>query len=84
MVPTFNDWVFDADRKVGDTGIVATEYGCHVMYFCGDGSLSYRDSMIRNELSQADMDTWYQGIVDAAAAVDGDTSLINKSLVLSR
>ena len=35
MVQTFNDWCFDADRKVGDTGIVKTNYGYHVMYFSG-------------------------------------------------
>lgn len=35
MVAAFNDWCFDAERKEGDTGIVKTEYGYHVMYFCG-------------------------------------------------
>lgn len=35
MVTAFNDWCFDAARQVGDTGIVKTEYGYHVMYFCG-------------------------------------------------
>ena len=84
MVPTFNDWVFEDGRKTGDTGIVATEYGYHVMYFCGDGSLSYRDSMIRSELQQADMDAWYQALVDAAVTVDGDTSLLRTDLVLSK
>ena len=84
MVPTFNDWVFDDSREAGDTGVIATEYGYHVMYFCGDGSMSYRDSMIENELKQADMDTWYQGLMDAAVTADGNTSLIRTDLVLSR
>ena len=84
MVPTFNDWVFEDGRKTGDTGIVATEYGYHVMYFCGDGSLSYRDSMILNELVQADVDTWYNGLIDAAVAADGDTSLLKTDLVLGQ
>lgn len=35
MVQAFNDWCFDPARQVGDTGIVKTEYGYHVMYFCG-------------------------------------------------
>lgn len=35
MVPAFNDWCFDAQRKTGDHGIVKTEYGYHVMYFVG-------------------------------------------------
>ena len=35
MVEAFNDWCFDADRKVGDYGIVKTQYGYHIMYFSG-------------------------------------------------
>jgi parvulin-like peptidyl-prolyl isomerase len=37
MVTNFNDWCFDADRAVGDTGIVETSYGYHIMYFSGFG-----------------------------------------------
>ena len=33
FVAEFKDWVLDADRKVGDTGIVQTDYGYHVMYY---------------------------------------------------
>ena len=33
MVDTFNDWCFDAARQSGDTDIVVTSYGYHVMYF---------------------------------------------------
>ncbi|MBR6118741.1 MAG: peptidylprolyl isomerase [Oscillospiraceae bacterium] len=35
MVQPFNDWCFDAARKSGDTGIVETAYGYHIMYFVG-------------------------------------------------
>lgn len=35
-VPEFNDWVFDASRKPGDSAIVKTSYGYHIMYFSGD------------------------------------------------
>lgn len=35
MVTEFNDWIFDPSRKPGDTGIVETTYGCHIMYFSG-------------------------------------------------
>ena len=33
MVPNFNDWCFDENRKPGDVGLVQTEYGFHVMYY---------------------------------------------------
>lgn len=33
MVEPFENWVYDAERKTGDVGLVMTEYGWHVMYF---------------------------------------------------
>ena len=33
MVQAFDQWIFDASRKAGDTGLVKTQYGYHVMYF---------------------------------------------------
>ena len=33
MAQAFNDWCFDAARKPGDTDVVETSYGYHVMYF---------------------------------------------------
>lgn len=33
MVEPFENWCFDADRKAGDSGIVKTDFGYHVMYF---------------------------------------------------
>lgn len=33
MVASFEDWCYDAARKPGDTGIVQSEYGYHVMYY---------------------------------------------------
>lgn len=33
MVPTFNDWCFDESRQYGDTGLVKTNYGYHIMFF---------------------------------------------------
>ncbi len=33
MVKSFQDWCFDSSRKTGDTGIVKTDFGYHVMYF---------------------------------------------------
>lgn len=33
MVKNFEDWCFDSSRVYGDTGIVKTEFGYHVMFF---------------------------------------------------
>ena len=32
MVETFDAWLFADGRKAGDSGIVESEYGFHVMY----------------------------------------------------
>ena len=37
MVDEFDAWCFDDARQPGDTGIVKTSYGYHVMYFVGRG-----------------------------------------------
>lgn len=37
MVQNFNDWCYDEARVSGDTGIVKTPYGFHIMYFVGIG-----------------------------------------------
>ncbi|MBE6817465.1 MAG: hypothetical protein E7520_07175 [Ruminococcaceae bacterium] len=39
MVPTFNAWCFDSARKAGDTAIVKTEFGYHIMYFESTGDM---------------------------------------------
>ena len=44
MVAEFEDWCFDEARKTGDTGIVETEYGYHVMYFIGEGKLAWENT----------------------------------------
>ena len=35
MVAPFEEWCFDESRKIGDYGLVKTDYGYHIMYFVG-------------------------------------------------
>ena len=83
MVDSFEDWCYDDSRKPGDTGIVESNYGYHVMYFCGDSDAVYRDYLIENDLRSADMDAWYAEIVNAMPQTEGDISYIRKDVVLS-
>ncbi|MBR5515152.1 MAG: peptidylprolyl isomerase [Clostridia bacterium] len=46
MVDTFDAWIFDESREVGDTGIVETQYGYHVMYFSGEGVPAWKADAI--------------------------------------
>lgn len=36
MVPEFEKWAIDDSRKYGDTGIVKSDYGYHIMFFIND------------------------------------------------
>ena len=55
MVQEFNDWIFDPARKPGDTGIVETSYGYHIMYFVGTNMESWmadiKDTLKNQKLS---------------------------------
>ena len=82
MVENFEAWCYDPARVPGDTGIVETEYGYHVMYFVGVSELTYRDYQIDSALRNDAMSTWYQGLLDATAITEGDTKYIRKDLIL--
>ena len=53
MVSEFEDWSFDETRAPGDTGIIRTSYGYHIMYFSGNGEYvrtghnSAKDALVR-------------------------------------
>ena len=84
MVAAFNDWCFDSSRKSGDTGIVETNYGYHVMYFVGNSDQTYREYQIVNDLTNSDMESWYQGLLDTSPITMGDTGYMRKDIVLSK
>ncbi len=83
MVTAFNDWCFDASRKTGDTGIVETEYGYHIMYFVGNSGVTYRDYMIESTLRNEDMTAWETGLIEAAELVVSNTKYVKTDLTLS-
>ncbi|MHB8962014.1 MAG: peptidylprolyl isomerase [Saccharofermentanales bacterium] len=59
MVATFNDWSFDPARKAGDTAIVRSEYGFHIMWFVGLGdstSLTKNSDTIKAQIAQEKFD----------------------------
>ena len=83
MVTAFENWCYEEGRQVGDTGIVETEYGYHVMYFVGDSDVTYREFMIESTLRSTDADAWYGEIIDAVTAVDGNTEYIDLAITLN-
>lgn len=65
MEDSFNDWLFslgDYDgvvRNVGDTGLVETSYGWHIMYYNGDGHAYWYESAKADFIS-SEMEDWYE------------------------
>ena len=46
MVTAFNNWLFSDTRKPGDSGIVQTEFGYHIMYYIGSDDMpTWKKSM---------------------------------------
>lgn len=74
MVAEFEDWLFDETRAEGDTGIVKTQYGYHVMYYVGEGR-----SQWQNDAYNAMLQTYITETVEGwqeAYKVDVDSNAI--------
>ncbi len=65
MITNFNDWCFDAERKVGDYGIVEGTSGYHIMFFVGDSDTTFRDFMITNVMRNEDVSEWNTAATEA-------------------
>ncbi len=64
MVEPFEEWLYDAERKVGDYGIVETQFGYHIMFFVGDSEQTFRDFMITNVKRNEDVESWHNGLIE--------------------
>lgn len=82
FVTNFKNWAL-ADHEVGDTEIVETEFGYHIMYYCGQTEQTYRDYMIENDLRNADLTEWYNNLMENVTSEVKDTKYISTDLVLS-
>ena len=68
MVEPFADWCFDESRKAGDTGLVETTYGWHVMFYSSTDEMTYRDSMIKVDMLNEDMEKWHENLLKDTTA----------------
>lgn len=82
MVPAFNDWCFDESRQPGDTGLLESVYGYHVMYFSSHADITYRDHMIIDKLIDRDMEQWQDSLNKSMTLTEVDTSYVQRDLVL--
>ena len=83
LIPVLEDWCFDAARRGGDTALLRSEYGWHLIYFSGAETVEHSD--VRKNLTAA-MQT---GLITAAREkypaqiTYGDISLCEAEAVLS-
>jgi hypothetical protein len=64
MVTNFNDWCFDESRQPGDTGIVESDWGYHIMYFVGFTDEYYWKETAESELRYDSYQDTLDGILD--------------------
>ncbi len=83
MVSSFNDWCYAEGRKAGDTDIVESDYGYHVMYYVGEGEVC-RKSMVINDLKEADYNEWIAALTESYEPTidDAGTAYLRTDLIL--
>ncbi|NLA81485.1 MAG: hypothetical protein GX849_01380, partial [Clostridiaceae bacterium] len=69
MVPEFEKWSVEEGRKEGDTGIVKTTYGYHIMYFEGLADEASLPGTSREALIEAHLNDWADRITTEAKLV---------------
>lgn len=76
MLDAFNDWCFDASRKPGDTGIIETEYGYHVMYYVGNDHDEAWKTSVKTTLANEAFNTF------DTETLQGDTYKLSENNVM--
>lgn len=77
MIAEFNDWCFDQSRQPGDTDIVKTDYGYHIMYFVGYGETSYWRQVTKETMVQNAYDAFFSELME-----DDDSTIETEKVVL--
>lgn len=82
MVEEFNDWCFDEDRKPGDTDIIKTSFGYHIMYFVGNGMPAWKQTA---DTAMRSNDTYekYQEIKEQYPVTFNDDALSELGIISS-
>ncbi len=60
MIEKFEDWLFSATTK-GETGLVKTEYGYHIMWYGGEVDEAWRVAA-HDAATDEDLGTWFDGL----------------------
>ena len=75
-VEGFNDWVFDAARKPGDTDVIESSYGYHVIYYVGNDNPAYWSYQCQSTLASDDMENYNTDLLNKAP-INPNVTMIN-------
>lgn len=71
MVQSIDDWCFDPRRQAGDTALVQSEYGWHVMYFQGYYGRPAWMGQAEEEMKAMDQEAFLTTVQSGYEAVEG-------------
>ncbi|MCC8072549.1 MAG: peptidylprolyl isomerase [Clostridiales bacterium] len=68
MVNSFNTWCFEDGREAGDTAIIRSDYGYHVMYFVGENDMTVWEYTAQQALASEDSTTTIEELEESYEA----------------
>ena len=78
----FEEWAL-AGHKAGDTGVITTEHGIHIMFYTGDGELTYRQYMVDTDMRTKALEDWFDELMENAAKTEVNIGCLNRDLVIA-
>lgn len=73
----FNDWCFDEKRQKGDVELIETEFGFHIMYYIGESDITYRDSLLKEEMLDKDIAEWTAAMANKISLIKHNLDYVN-------
>ncbi len=75
-----DNWIFDPERKAGDSVIIDTQYGCCVIYYSGKNAddFDWRLTVSANKAS-ADLDEFYNDLWDSDYKIERKSAMLEKA-----
>lgn len=77
MIAAFEDWCYEPGRRSGDTGIVQSDYGYHIMYFVGYGSTPYWYHACEEAMRTNDANAWQDSLSVGVSAETNKNGMKN-------
>lgn len=74
MVTEFEDWGYDPARKAGDTGIIRTTYGYHLIYFVSRNDEPYWKLTARSTIGSDDYSEFVDSLYKKAHDVESPSA----------